>query len=295
MYTIIRLMRPKHYIKNFLIFVPVVFAKKLLEPWAFLQAAVGFVVFSLLASAIYIINDIRDVEEDRRHPVKCSRPIASGAVSTQMGSLLAGILIVVALGINLGVFGLNPKCLAAFTAYFLINLSYSMGLKNVPFLDIALLVSGFFLRVMYGAAIIGVEVSSWVSLTVITLAIYLGLGKRRNELKKCSGTGGGETRRVLKYYSTAFCNQFMNICMACTMVFYALWSTDKDTTERIGNNFLIWTVPLVFFILMKYCSDVEGDSYGDPVDVVLHDKALVFMCLVFGVVILGIVYFPGMW
>lgn len=293
MKNILKLMRPKHYIKNFLIFVPIVFSKKLLEPQAFLHTVFGFVVFSLLASAIYIINDIHDVEEDRRHPIKCNRPIASGAVSVQMGSLLAGVLIIVALGLNLGVFGLAPQCLSVFTVYFLVNLGYSMGLKNVPFLDIALLVSGFFLRVVYGAAVIRVEVSNWVSLTVITLSIYLGLGKRRNELKKCNDTG--ETRRVLKYYSTTFCDQFMNICMACALVFYALWSTDNDTVERIGNNYLIWTVPLVFFILMKYCSDIEGDSYGDPVDVVLHDKALILMCLIFGMVILGIVYFPKVW
>lgn len=293
MKQLIRLMRPKHYIKNLLIFVPVFFSQNLLDAKLFFRTLTGFIAFCLVASAVYIFNDIHDVEEDRRHPLKKDRPIASGAISIKAGYMLAIGLVVVAIGLNVIYFSSNRNCIFVLLTYGVVNLGYSLGLKHIPFLDIALLVSGFFLRVLYGAVIIDVQVSSWVSLTVITLSIYLGLGKRRNELIKTEGKQ--KTRPVLRYYTTAFCDKFMQTCMTCALVFYALWAADGETAARIGNNYLVWTVPLVFFILMKYCADIESDSFGDPVEVVLHDQVLIILCLIFGVAVLGIVYLPRLW
>jgi len=288
--AIIKLMRPKHYIKNLLLFVPIVFSGNFFHANKLVRVFAGFVVFSALASVVYIFNDIHDANEDRQHPVKKFRPIASGQVSTGEGYGLAGLLLIFALAIHLSVFGKDWKCMAVCASYLIVNFSYSFGLKNIPFVDIALLVSGFFLRVLYGAVIIDVGLSNWVCLTVISLSIYLGLGKRRNELIK--NRGAGNTRRVLKYYTTAFCSQFMNSCMTCAMIFYALWSTDAETISKTGSKYLIFTVPVVFFVLMKYCADIEGDSYGDPVDVVLHDKLLIGLCMVFAIMILSIIYAP---
>ncbi len=286
MKNLIQLMRPKHYIKNLLIFTAIIFSGNLFCTDKLLYTIAGFIIFNALASVVYIFNDIHDINEDKQHPVKCMRPIASGKISICTAYVLAGFLAMFAFTGSILLFDLS--CLVIPLLYFAINMGYSSGLKHVPFLDIALLITGFFLRVVYGAVIIHMELSNWVYLTVIALSIYLALGKRRNELLK----NGLEnvTRPVLKYYSKDFCDKFMNVCLTCALVFYALWSVDPVTIQRVGNNFLIWTVPLAFFVLMKYCADIETDSYGDPVDVIFHDKVLIAMCLVFGVAILSIIY-----
>ena len=191
---LVRLMRPKHYIKNLLIFVSITFDRDLFDLHVLLQALLGFAAFCLLSSTVYIFNDIRDVEADRQHEVKRRRPIASGAVPIPAAWALAAVLFSAALAIQLTAFGLQGGSLFFFLAYFAVNLGYSLGLKHVPFLDIVLLVLGFVLRVIYGAAIVGSSTSAWVYLTVFSLSFYLGLGKRRNELAK----GKDGTRKVLQ-------------------------------------------------------------------------------------------------
>ena len=253
-----------------------------------LQALLGFAAFCLLSSTVYIFNDIRDVEADRQHEVKRRRPIASGAVPIPAAWALAAVLFAAALAIQLTAFGLQGGSLFFFLAYFAVNLGYSLGLKHVPFLDIVLLVLGFVLRVIYGAAIVGSSTSAWVYLTVFSLSFYLGLGKRRNELAK----GKDGTRKVLQYYSYEFLDKFMYLCLTLAVTFYALWSADGDIVEKYGTDKLIWTVPLVIIILMKYSADIESNSYGDPVDVVMHDKVLLGLGVLFGLVMVGLIYLP---
>lgn len=290
-YNIIKLMRPKHYIKNFLVFVCLAFEGNLFYAPVALKVFGGFWAFSLLSSAIYIINDIRDREADRQHEIKKNRPIASGAVSVCGGSILAVALIVIAVLLNYTCSGLWQRSLFIMGIYFVVNLGYSLGLKQIPFVDIVLLVSGFLLRVLYGAAIVDSEVSAWVYLTVTSLSFYLGLGKRRNEQKKMVERGAvGSTRAVLSAYSYAFLDKFMYVCLTLSVAFYALWSADEKIAMKYGTDKLVWTVPLVLIILMKYSADIETDSYGDPVDVVLHDKALILLGMLFGAVLLGLIY-----
>lgn len=285
---IVRLMRPRHYIKNFLIFVSITFDHNLFNPQVLIQALLGFVAFCLLSSTVYVFNDIQDVEADRQHEVKRGRPIASGAVSIPAAWALAAALFLCALAIQLAAFGTKGNSLFLFLAYFAVNLGYSLGLKHVPFLDIVLLVMGFVLRVVYGAAIVGSSTSAWVYLTVFSLSFYLGLGKRRNELLRA----GGDTRRVLRYYSYEFLDKFMYMCLTLAVTFYALWSADGQITAKYGTDKLIWTVPLVIIILMKYSADIESNSYGDPVDVVMHDKVLLGLGVLFGLTIVALIYLP---
>ena len=285
---IVRLMRPRHYIKNFLIFVSITFDHNLFNPQVLIQALLGFAAFCLLSSAVYVFNDIRDVEADRQHEIKRERPIASGAVPIPAAWVLAAALFLCALAIQLAAFGAKGNSLLLFLAYFAVNLGYSLGLKHVPFLDIVLLVMGFVLRVVYGAAIVGSSTSAWVYLTVFSLSFYLGLGKRRNELLKA----GGDTRKVLRYYSYEFLDKFMYMCLTLAVTFYALWSADDQITAKYGTDKLIWTVPLVIIILMKYSADIESNSYGDPVDVVMHDKVLLGLGVLFGLVIVALIYLP---
>lgn len=284
----IRLMRPRHYIKNFLIFVSITFDRNLFHTPVLLRAVLGFAAFCLLSSAVYIFNDIRDVEADRQHPVKRERPIASGAVPIPAAYALAAAMLLCALAIQLAAFGAEGNSLFLFLTYFAVNLGYSLGLKHVPFLDIVLLVMGFVLRVVYGAAIVGSSTSAWVYLTVFSLSFYLGLGKRRNELVRTQG----DTRKVLQYYSYEFLDKFMYLCLTLAVTFYALWSADAQITEKYGTDKLIWTVPLVIIILMKYSADIESNSYGDPVDVIMHDKVLLGLGVLLGLALVALIYLP---
>lgn len=277
----IRLLRPKHYLKNVLVLLPLFFSGRFFERALLGAAAAGFAAFCLLSSFIYIINDVRDVESDRRHPTKCRRPIASGAVSVHAALTLAAAL--AAAVTVIGVLARFPAggwgCMAV---YLLVNLGYSFGLKNVPILDIALLVSGFLLRVLFGAAVTGIGISSWLYLTVVSASFYLALGKRRGELRRQSDT----SRKVLRYYNNAFLDKNMNICLTLAIVFYSLWSADAMN----AGTHLIWTVPLVICLCLKYSLTVEGDSDGDPVEVIFQDKVLLVLIAVFAAVTAALLY-----
>ena len=150
---------------------------------------------------------------------------------------------------------------------------YSLGLKNIPIIDVVILVSGFVIRVIYGASITSIEISKWLYLTAMSGSFFMGFGKRRNEIIK----QGNDSRAVLKYYTKDYLDKFMYACLVLTLMFYSLWSVDTTTTAKFGEN-MIYTIPLVMIIFMKYCLDIEGDSYGDPVDVITSDKVL--MCMV---------------
>ena len=263
--NVLRLMRPRHYIKNLLILVSVTFDRNLFRPAVLAQALLGFGAFCLLASAVYVLNDIRDVEADRQHEIKRARPIASGAVDIPEAWGLAALLLAASLAVQLAAFGNRGNSLLLMLAYFAVNLGYSLGLKHVPFLDIVLLVMGFVLRVVYGAAIVGSSTSAWVYLTVFALSFYLGES-----------------------------GQLMYLCLTLAVTFYALWSADEEVAARYGTDKLIWTVPMVIIILMKYSADIESSSYGDPVDVISQDKVLLGLCVLFGLAMVGLIYLPGL-
>ena len=235
---------------------------------------------------MYIINDIQDVEKDRKHPTKCKRPIASGAVSVREAYLLAIIIAVVGIILNYFACGFSILWLVIVLLYIGLNFAYSMWLKNLPIIDITILVSGFLLRVLYGSAITSIEVSNWLYLTVISMSFYLGLGKRRNELN----TQGSKSRKVLKFYNHNFLDKNMYMCLGLTIVFYSLWCVDSTTIARYSNNNIVWTVPLVMLICMKYSLNVEGESDGDPVSVLLKDKILMGMAFLYAIIVLLIIY-----
>lgn len=287
--NIVKLMRPKHYIKNLLIFVSIFFDRNIFDLSVLTKVICGFIAFCFVSSAIYIFNDIKDVEQDRIHEVKKHRPVASGLISIRLAYIIACGLFIFAMLINYFC-GFVWQAVAIILVYFICNLGYSLGLKNVPFLDIVLLVIGFMLRVIYGAAIIDSEVSAWVYLTVISLSFYLGLGKRRNELRKSNGDIN--TRKVLNFYSFEFLDKFMYLCLTLAVAFYALWSADTEIVIKYGTDKLIWTVPMVIILLMKYSADIESNSYGDPVDVIIHDKVLLLLSLGFAMVLFGLIYIP---
>lgn len=271
MSNLIKLFRVKHYLKNALIFFPLFFSKSILDDGYLMDVVFGFISFSLLSSVVYIFNDIQDVEKDRMHPKKKNRPIASGKISVNKAYSLATISFF--MSILFSIITKNYLSLVYIFIYLVLNLAYSLGLKNKPIIDIAILSSGFILRLMYGAALSHVLISNWLYLTVITGSLYLGMGKRRNELDKVDETG--TTRAVLKYYNIDFLDKNMTTFMALTITFYSLWAV------QFANHTMIWTVPIVILIFMKYSLNIETDSDGDPVEVVLHDKYLYLLVMVY--------------
>lgn len=281
----LKLMRVHHYIKNFLIFAALACSGQLFQLEKLTTGTLAFIAFCMVSSVVYIINDIRDVEKDRRHPTKCKRPIAAGTVPVKNAWGLAIILLLIAIACNCLIF--HVKSTLLLVLYLLLNLAYSFGLKNVPIVDVTILVAGFLIRILYGALVTEITISNWLYLTVIALSFYFAFGKRRNELKQI---GDGKTRQVLKAYPVNFLDKNMGMCLTLTNVFYALWSMDEKTVSFYNNEHLIFTVPIVLLISMKYSLDVEGESDGDPVEVLLHDKALIALCVLYLAVMLVILY-----
>lgn len=278
------LIRIKHWIKNILIFVPLVFNSQLCNIQLFLKTLCGFFSFCLISSSIYIFNDIKDIEQDRRHKVNKKRPLAAGKIGISQAKILQVLLLI--LGLVLTIYLQNKYLVIYAIIYIFLNILYSIGLKNIPILDIAILCSGFIIRMQYGATITSIEISKWLFLTIISSSFFMVLGKRRNEME----IQGKDSRNVLCYYTKEYLDKFMYVSLTLTIVFYSLWSIDISTILRFGNNYLVYTTPLVFVIFMKYCLNVEKSLYGDPVDLLISDKILLGLVFIFILIILVLIY-----
>lgn len=275
----LKLMRIKHYIKNLLIFIPLLFSGRLFETKLLIETIVGFIAFSLMASIIYIINDIKDIEKDKNHPIKKNRPIASGKVSIKQAYILIIFLLITIVMIYL-LIPINKLSSTILLLYLIINIAYSLGLKNIPILDVVLLVIGFIIRIIYGAFLGGIEVSKWLYLTILVFSFFMGFGKRRNELKKNDTKG----REVLKNYNYEFLDKIVYMFLTLFIAFYSLWAMTID------SDYMIYTTFFVIIIALKYSLKLESDSFGDPVDMLLNDKILLVICVIYGMSVLGILY-----
>jgi len=279
--NLVSLIRPKHYVKNGLIFLPILFSGNFFKLDYLETLFLALVAFCATASIVYVINDIRDKAQDRQHPKKKNRPIASGAVSIGQAWGLVAVLAIIA-----GVFSyLSHMPIYGYVilaVYLVINIFYSFGLKNVPVVDVVILAAGFVLRVLYGGEVVDIDVSRWMYLTVLVAAVYMGLGKRRAELT----SNGAKSRKVNKFYTHNFLDKNMYVFLSLTLVFYSLWATDPS---RTGS--LFWTIPIVMVILMTYSLGVEKDnSTGDPTDIILGNKVLVLLGVVYAVLTTFLLY-----
>lgn len=278
-----RLMRIPHYIKNLLVFFPLIFSKKMFESDLLFKAIIAFISFSFASSFVYIINDVKDAKKDRLHSTKCKRPIAAGEAKIPFALFLAAILLFATVIINTLVLKVSFPSMLCLFIYMAINILYSLRLKQIPILDVAILAFGFFLRLLYGARITGIEISNWFYLTTILGSLYLGFGKRRNEIK----TEGNDKREVLKQYSYDFLDKNMYMCLCLAIVFYSLWTID---TLNKYSSILIWSIPLLILICMKYSFNIEKGGDGDPTEVVLGDKILLGMVFLYGVLMFIVLY-----
>lgn len=280
-------MRIKHWIKNILIFFPLVFSGNLLVEEKLIKTIWGFMSFCLVSSAIYIVNDLRDVDSDRMHEVKKNRPLASGAVSKMQGI----VLIVLLIGGSAGLCLYSSEGALCVVLYLLINLLYSCGMKNIPIIDVVILVAGYIIRLLYGGVLAGTGVSEWMLLTVMMASFFLGFGKRRGEYVQY----GEETRESLKGYSKSFLDNSVNMFLTLTIIFYSLTCLDKESgVARQGVN-MLWTVPVVIIVCLRYMMRMETDnnSVGDPVEIVIHDPILMILIGFYGIVVLVSLYFKN--
>ncbi len=278
------LMRIRHYTKNLLVFVPLVFSGSLFSGPAWFRSLMGFVLFSLLASVVYIVNDLRDLEYDRNHPVKQNRPLASGRVSGENALRLAFFLGAGLVGLGYAA-GLSLAAAGILCLYFLFNMAYSFGLKAVPFVDIFIIVMGFVLRVFFGGLLIETAISGLMLLTVMSFATYLAVGKRRSEVRY----HGESRRRVLKYYSEASLDRMMTWSLASGMTVYLMWALSQRGPGG-GASHLGWTVLLVGMITLRYSGHLASEGDGDPAEILLKDRVLLLLSLAYGATVLGLLY-----
>ncbi len=282
-----RALRPVQWVKNVFVLAPIVFAEQLGDPQVLGQAMLAVVAFCLASSAVYLFNDLRDREEDRRHPLKQHRPIASGALSVPVAIAAALVLAAAALATALYFGAVFTTLLAVYLA---INLLYSSGLKHVVILDVMAVSSGYVIRVLAGAEAIDVEVSRWLLLCTIFLALFLIFSKRRHELVLLADEAAGH-RAVLDHYSPAFLDQMINVVTASTVVSYALYAVDDSTVEKFGSDQLVYTLPMVLFGVFRYLYLIyQRHEKRNPTEEVLRDLPSVINVVLWGAVVIWIVY-----
>jgi decaprenyl-phosphate phosphoribosyltransferase len=269
--AVLKLMRIKHWVKNLFMFIPVFFAGEILSFGLYGPLLSGFLIFGLVASSIYIINDLRDIENDRIHPKKRFRPLAAGTVSPRVGILVATILLIS--GFSLAWF-LNPKFSLILGIYFLMNLSYSLGLKNVPILDVIIVSIGFVLRIKCGSVISDIPLSQWIIIMVFLLAVFIAIAKRRDDLiiKEASGN---DMRAVSKIYSKEYLGTMLSMFSGIIVVAYLMYTLSPEVIERMGTYRLFYTSLFVVAGIMRYLQlALIDNNTGSPVELLMSDRFL---------------------
>ena len=278
------LLRPSHWIKNAFVFVGLVFGRAIFKPEFVVAAIFAFIVFSLMASFVYVINDLVDVEADRLHPVKRNRPIASGAVSPFQAKVLAVFLLTVALPVA---WLTSPVVFAIVMVYGMMNIAYSFGLKDVVVLDVFIIAAGFMLRILAGTVGIGIEPSKWLIICGLMMTLFLGFAKRRAELVQ---TGNNKQRQVLEHYSLDLLDKFIGIMASATIITYSLYTVAPETVKQHHTDKLIYTSPIVIYGLFRYLYLLYQRKQGeDPVTDLFHDLQILLTILAWGLVTTALV------
>jgi decaprenyl-phosphate phosphoribosyltransferase len=265
----IQLLRPKDWAKNLFLFVPLFFSGDLFHWSLYPSLFLGFLAFSFVASSIYIINDYRDIEDDKKHPEKRKRPLASGVVSKNAAIVICLLLVVA--GFTIAYF-LRDKFLFVLAIYFALNLAYSFGLKTIPILDIIIVAIGFVLRIKSGAVIAFIGLSEWLNIMVFLLALFMAIGKRRDDvlLKLSSGT---DMRKSIKGYNLEFLNVVLALVCAVIIVAYFMYTISPEVIERMGTYRLYYTCLFVLAGIMRYLQIIFVQATaGSPTKVLYKDR-----------------------
>jgi 4-hydroxybenzoate polyprenyltransferase len=280
-------MRPPQWVKNAFLFVGLIFSRQLFNVDLLSKVVSGFALFSLGASSIYLFNDIRDMEEDTRHPEKCRRPLPAGKlrIPTAYGAsvLLAGTALI-------GSYLLEPTFSLILVIYLVVNTAYSIAIKRVVILDVMCIAFGFVLRVLAGTTLARVRPSDWLLICTISLALFLGFSKRRHELA-VMGAGADNHRKALSDYSVGFLDQMIGIATASAVMSYALYTVAGDTVARFGTRHLVFTIPFVLYGVFRYLYLIHHKQVGgDPTTAVLSDIPLLLNALLWFAAVVIIIY-----
>jgi len=279
-------MRPKQWVKNILIFAALIFDRKLTNLPAFLQSLAGFIIFSLFASIVYIINDITDIEADQQHPQKRNRPLAAGKISIQTAMISAVVLLAIAIS---SAFWLSPSFAIINICYLLLNISYSKWLKHIILLDIIILASFYVLRVVAGVALIEIErFSPWLYIVMTFLALFIGSGKRRAELVLLTDKANSH-RRTLDGYTLHFLDEIITSTASITIISYSLYTFFAPNLPE--NHIMMLSIPFVVYSIYRYQYLIQVKNVGGaPEDVLLSDTPIQIAVLIYGLAVLTIFY-----
>ncbi len=283
----IKLLRPKDWAKNLFLFIPLFFAGELFEWSKILLAAAGVFCFCCAASSIYIINDYRDREDDRKHPVKKSRPLASGEASPGIALILFALLVITGFGLA---FYLDVTFAVLMAAYFVMNMGYSFGLKNISILDIFIVAVGFAIRVKAGGVLVNVDVTTWLNMMVFLLALFMAIGKRRDDVI-LSDTSGVHMRKVMKGYTVEFLNSLLSLISGIIIVAYFMYTLSDRMIERHQTARLFYTGVFVMAGIMRYLQIiyVQKDA-GSPTKILFRDRFIQVVILLWVISFYFILY-----
>ena len=287
---IIKVARPTHWVKNIFVILPVFFGGAILNTTQAIASVLTFMSFSLAASAIYCLNDIIDVEADRRHDVKRHRPIASGAISIPQAygmmtlSMIASIVLMLLLPEG------QAKTIIVIITYFVINVAYCLRLKEYAIIDVCIVASGFVLRILAGGYATGVQLSKWIVLMTFLLTLFRALAKRRDDVLRLNETGHAPRKNTSRYNLT-FINQAITISGTVMLVCYIMYTVSPEIMAQFGTDKLYLTSILVILALLRYLQiSFVDEKSGDPVKVVLADRATQFILLAWILSFLVIIY-----
>ena len=270
-----------------MVFAALAFSKHLFERGPLLRSLLAFALFCALSGAVYLMNDVADVERDRRHPLKRRRPIASGALSLRTATATAVALGLAALAAS---WLLGAGFLASAACYLALNLLYSFRLKEVVIVDVLSVSLGFVIRAIAGGAAIGVAVSDWLLICTVLLALFLSLSKRRHELTSLSG-GAADHRAILAEYSPYLLDQMIGVVTASCLMAYAFYTTAEETRQKFQTSRLAWTIPFVLYGIFRYLYLVhQKEKGGSPSDVLLTDRPLLLAVALWAATVVAIVY-----
>lgn len=283
----LRLIRIPQWIKNSFVFVPLIFSKHFFELQFVLPALLAVITFCFVSSSVYILNDIADREQDKLHPKKKNRPIASGAITVPEAFTVLSIMITLIVSLSAV---LELKFIAVIIAFFALNAVYTFYAKHVVLLDIFSIAAGFMLRVIGGAFAIRVEISSWLILTTMFISLFLAVMKRYSEFTTMSEEKGS-TRRVLENYTVLLLNQMATISAAAVIICYALYTTASRTIEAFHTDKLIYTTPFVVFGIFRYMHLVYKYEQGEnTTEIMLHDYPMIATILLYIAFIVVLIY-----
>jgi 4-hydroxybenzoate polyprenyltransferase len=285
--ALVTALRPRQWTKNLLVFAGLIFSQGLHEPALVARSVLAFAIFCLLSGGVYLVNDVVDAERDRAHPQKRNRPVASGRLPARV-ALIAGIVVLA--GASVAAFLLSVPFGAVALAYAVLLTAYSAGLKHVVIVDGLIIAAGFVLRALGGVLLLDIELSHWLLLCTILLALFLTFGKRRHELIALEA-GAADHRPILSEYSPQLLDQMIAVVTASTLMAYALYTMAPETQARLGTTRLPLTIPFVLYGIFRYLYLLyRRDLGGDPSEHLLTDRALLIDVALWGAAVVVILY-----